>query len=88
MVSHAHCAAASLTSGFLIMLPVARATSVLPVALSLMSSLSVALAVDYNLFFLARWREEVVAGRKVRCIHTQARARTHARAHALCGIFV
>ena len=53
----------SLTAGFLIMLPITRLISVLPVALNLMSALSVALSVDYNLFFLARWREEVLKGK-------------------------
>lgn len=47
---------------FTIMYPVALATTVIAVAPSSMMSIAVAFSIDYSLFLLTRWREEMLKG--------------------------
>eukprot|EP01147_Barroeca_monosierra_P007775 gene7775-635_t len=54
--------AACILLSFLIMRPIANASAVSSVAPNLMMSLSIAMSVDYALFFFSRFREEVQRG--------------------------
>lgn len=54
--------AAGILVSFLVMLPVAKASTVSIVAPNLMMSVSIAMSVDYSLFLLSRYREEMKLG--------------------------
>ena len=57
------CVALSLFGSFAVMFPVARyLMDVASFAPSIMASLTVAMSIDYNLFLLTRYREEILSG--------------------------
>eukprot|EP00042_Codosiga_hollandica_P039413 m.330212 g.330212 ORF g.330212 m.330212 type:complete len:811 (-) comp55607_c1_seq3:155-2587(-) len=54
----------TLTSSFLIMYPISNAMTVVSFAPSLMMSVTIAMSIDYSLFLLSRFIEEIKVGKK------------------------
>nr|BFE58308.1 MMPL family transporter [Dactylosporangium thailandense] len=71
-------ATVSVTGAFLVLFAISRVTDVSAYSINLTTGLSFALAIDYSLFIVTRFREELVAGRSsdeavVRTVETAGR---------------